>query len=293
MHKPAIFAAAAIGFIVASPTHVDPVHGDELDLCKYRLYWSDEFDDLSIGAWLLNGKRWIAHTPWAGDFGDATFIDPGPNGPFSLEDGKLVITARRDKKGKWTSGLISSNDQASAGAALQYGYFEARMRVSPGPGTWPAFWLYNRASRNDPRVGFEIDVMEYYGHDPASYFATWHVYQTELSGGEDTGGVAQIPIENGTFTQNFHTIGVDVTKGEITYYFDRKVVWQHPTPKEHDAPLFPLVNLALGSGYSIEDTPNPSRLEVDYVRLYEPNRPNESMQCDIPGDADNTEKGGD
>ncbi|WP_206520283.1 glycoside hydrolase family 16 protein [Altererythrobacter sp. BO-6] len=279
MHKTANLAAAVIGFLVASPAQLQYDQGEELDLCQYSLFWSDEFDDLSIGDWLLNGKRWIAHTPWAGDFGDAQFTDPGPDGPFSIEDGKLVITARRNRDGKWTSGLISAADQAAAGVAMQYGYFEARMRVTPGPGTWAAFWLYNRASRNDPRTGFEIDAIEYYGHDPASYFATWHINPTELSGDKKSGGTMQIPIEEGTMTRNFHMIGVDVTPEIVTYFFDRKPVWRHPTPKEHDAPLFPLVNLALGSGYSIENTPNPSQLEVDYVRLYEPLRRGEETQC--------------
>lgn len=281
MRTTAILAAAMMGFVVGSPAMpgASTYQGDDLDLCGYELFWGDEFDELSIESWLLNGKRWIAHTPWAGDFGDATFVDPGPDGPFTTENGKLVITARRDRKGNWTSGLISAADSASAGAALKYGYFEARMKVSEGPGTWAAFWLYNRASRQDPRTGFEIDAMEFYGHDPSSYFATWHVYQTKLSGGENSGGTFQVPIPKGSMHSDFHQIGVNVAPDHVTYYFDRKAVWKHPTPEEHDAPLFPLVNLALGSGYSIENTPNPSRLEVDYVRIYAPPQRAQLAEC--------------
>ena len=29
------------------------------------------------------GTRWIAHTPWHGDFGDAAFSDPLPGFPFA------------------------------------------------------------------------------------------------------------------------------------------------------------------------------------------------------------------
>jgi hypothetical protein len=60
----------------------------------------EDFHDISIASRILNGKRWIAHTPWNGDFGDAVFADPGPNGPFSLKDGALQITARRDRAGR-------------------------------------------------------------------------------------------------------------------------------------------------------------------------------------------------
>jgi hypothetical protein len=36
------------------------------------------------------------------------------------------------------------------------------------------------------------------------------------------------------------------------------------------APLYVMVNLALGGGQSTEDTPNPSYLFVDYIRVYAP-----------------------
>jgi hypothetical protein len=32
--------------------------------------------------------------------------------------------------------------------------------------------------------------------------------------------------------------------------------------------MYPLVNLALGSGYPIDKTPDPSTLLVDYVHVY-------------------------
>ncbi len=45
-------------------------------------------------------------------------------------------------------------------------------------------------------------------------------------------------------------------------------VWSRPTPPELDGPMYPIVNLALGSGWPIDKTPNPSRLLVDYVHVY-------------------------
>jgi len=43
---------------------------DRLDLSKYVLTFSDEFDYLSVSA-DRPGTRWTAHTPYGGDFGDA------------------------------------------------------------------------------------------------------------------------------------------------------------------------------------------------------------------------------
>ncbi len=144
------------------------------------------------------------------------------------------------------------------------------MRMTPGPGTWPAFWLSSLKSRSDPRPSVEFDGLEYYGHDPSAYQAAWHVHYKPPNEAETRGQLQRIPIDSGAFTQGFHTIGIDVSPKTVTYYFDRKPVWQHVTPPELDTPLFPLVNLALGSGYPIDRTPNPSVLAVDYVRIYKP-----------------------
>ena len=274
------FAVAALALV--GPCCSQSVASDNpIDLCRYSLVWSDEFDDLSIGNWRLEGKRWTAHTPWAGDFGDARFLDPGSSpGAFEVRDGVLRITAQRDETGKWTSGLIAAADETGAGSGLRYGYFEARMRVSAGPGTWPAFWLYSLKPRSDPRPNVEFDALEFYGHDPAGYYAAWHVYDKKADGKQVGGDLKRIPISDGSFSKEFHTIGVEVTPAQVTYFFDRKPVWQHDTPKELDTPLFPLADLALGSGYSIQHTPNPSMLQIDYVRIYAPRSAADRRPCD-------------
>ena len=51
-------------------------------------------------------------------------------------------------------------------------------------------------------------------------------------------------------------------------FFDGIEVWKVKTPPEHNKPLMVLLNLALGSGWPIDKTPNPSIMEVDYVRAY-------------------------
>src|SRR5579864_5927642 len=115
----------------------------------------------SIASNRIGPARWTAHTPWHGDFGDATFWDPIPGGPFTIKDGILSITASKDSEGRWRSGLIAAADATGAGSGTRYGYFEARMKLPPGPGTWPAFWLaaLKPATVTDRKV--EIDAIEY------------------------------------------------------------------------------------------------------------------------------------
>jgi hypothetical protein len=69
-------------------------------------------------------------------------------------------------------------------------------------------------------------------------------------------------------TSGFHDYGCLVERDWITLYFDGIEVWKTPTPPEHKKGLMPLLNLALGSGWPIDKTPNPSYLYVDHVRVY-------------------------
>lgn len=261
-------ALATLVLLSAGCSYGDAVHAEEIDLCGYELVFADEFDDAAFGHLELGeGDRWTVHTPWAGDFGDAEFSDPGPNGPFNVSDGILTITASKDQQGKWRSGLIAAADASGAGFGTQYGYFEARMKFPPGPGTWPAFWLMSlQPARQSPKI--EVDVVEYYGHNTDNYFATTHVWYADDAEGETTHEGKELGVPDGSLVEDFHRYGVRVTAEHITYYLDGTAMWQQDTPPEHTTPLYPLVNLALGSGYPIDDTPNPSRLEVDYVRVY-------------------------
>lgn len=263
----ALLLGSALCFGCSASEAIPP---ERLDLCAYEQVAGDKFDTLSVARNSLeNGEKWTAHTPWNGDFGDAMFSDPRPTWPFTVADGILTITAFKDETGKWRSGLLAAADAKARGWGVRYGYFEARMRMPTGPGTWPAFWLMSlQPAQKLPKI--EIDVIEYYGHMTDRYFATTHVWRPD--GGEEvsTHDGSTIRVAPGSLEKDFHRFGVRVDQTHITYFLDRVEVWRQATPKELDTPLYPLVNLALGSGYPIDKTPDPSRLEVDYVRVYKP-----------------------
>ena len=79
--------------------------GQTLDLERYALTFSEDFDKLDVSP-RGPGTRWIAHTPWNGDFGSAQFTDPRPAFPFQTKDGILTITMQKGSDGKWRSGLL-------------------------------------------------------------------------------------------------------------------------------------------------------------------------------------------
>jgi beta-glucanase (GH16 family) len=247
-----------------------------LNLDGFKLVFAEEFDGpLDVSPW-GPGTRWIAHTPWNGDFGDARFVDPNEGFPFTVTNGILRIEARKDPafaatdpyKRPWSAGLLSSNDAHGKGFSLQYGYFEMRAKMPPGPGVWPGFWLSSSFDRKDKGAGkdgsVEIDIVEYYGHSPSAYTATVHVWEPKPHR-----GVGQtITTRPNEVAEKFNTYGALVEPASITMYFNGIAVWKTATPEAHNKPLMILLNLALGSGWPIDKTPNPSFMDVDYVRAY-------------------------
>ncbi|WP_205466545.1 glycoside hydrolase family 16 protein [Novosphingobium sp. BW1] len=238
-----------------------PQLGEALAIERFTLTFEENFDKLDVSAW-GPGTRWIAHTPWAGDFGDAVFRDPQPDGPFQVKAGILTIEMR-ERDGRWESGLLSAADSASRGFLQSGGYFEMRARLPGGPGVWPAFWLGSNAHGDRPNP--EIDVLEYYGQFPDAYLATTHVWQ---DGKSQAGETYRVDVPAHALEQEFHTFGVAIDRDFVTFYLDREVVATEPTRAEYLQPMFPMVNLAAGGGWPIEGMKSPSRMLVDYVRVY-------------------------
>jgi beta-glucanase (GH16 family) len=234
--------------------------GNRLDLSKYVLTFSDEFDNLSVSA-DRPGTRWTAHTPYGGDFGDAQFTDPTPTFPFTVQNGVLRIEARKDADGKWKSGLLSSWTPQGSGFSQKFGYFEIRAKLPNGPGVWPAFWLLG-VDRSDRFP--EIDVFEYYGHAPHRFHSVVHVWKGGKSEGSEQ--ITQVPPHS--LENEFNTYGVEVTAEWTTFYLNGMQIWRTKSEPEFSQPLYVLLNLALGSGWPIDRTPNPSFMYVDYVRVY-------------------------
>jgi beta-glucanase (GH16 family) len=235
-----------------------------IDLTSYHITFNEDFSNFNISPWGPN-TRWIAHTPWNGDFGDAQFADPILGFPFTVKDGILRIEARRGDDGRWRSGLMATNDPAGHGFSQQFGYFEIRAKLPGGPGLWPAFWL---VANKDPDSSAEIDVLEHYGVAPDKYESVVHVWSKSPKT-KPYQALFRHSVPSGILYEDFHTYGVDVEAEWTTFYFDRHEMAKTKTPPEHQRPMFMLVNLALGAGWPTDQTPNPSYMYVSYVRAYQ------------------------
>lgn len=243
----------------AAPATIDP--------STLTLTFSDEFDELKIARRNKPGKKWTAGLPYRGDFGKAHFVGmPRAKFPFRTENGVLIIEAQRKWNGKWDSGLLSSVDRSYNGFAQQFGYFEARMKMPEGPGTWPAFWLLGIGQGLDGYTA-EIDIVEFYPRREKNYDTAIHVWYPKGSG-KSKHHAQKFTPPNEKFVDNFNTYGVLVTAAETVFYLNREEISRFPTPKELHQPMFILLNLALEKQTNLETLASPQKLFVDYVRVY-------------------------
>jgi hypothetical protein len=250
-------------FKVDSKAPIPALPKPTLKLDGFKLTWSDEFNDLSVSA-RGPGTRWIAHTPYNGDFGDAGFADPKDGFPFTVDKGILRIEASKGPDGRWRGGLLSSVDSKGQGFSQKFGYFEMRAKFPKSPGMWPAFWLMGVKGITDKSIANpEVDVVEQYGSMPNTLMATLHTWGPgDKHWGEGDGFF--VP----GMTDDFHTYGALVEDKEIVVYYDGVELWRQKTPPEFKVPLYIMVDLAMGGGWPIDKAVSPSIMEVDYVRAY-------------------------
>jgi hypothetical protein len=240
----------------------------------YNLVWSEEFnaERHSDGKPALpdTKKWWYENLPkgavnnelqtYVGGFrgnDTVTAIYDGTLKIIALKSGNDVISARINTIEAWT-----------------YGYFEARLRVPGGRGTWPAFWMMPKNFENWPLDG-EIDIMEYVGYDPNVVHSSVHTQSYNHTIG--TQKTASKKIQNAE-TQ-FHVYAVEWTPeyikgfvdGEEYFRFDNDGTGNKNT-WPFNAPFYLKLNLAWGGDWGgakgIDETALPATYEIDYVRVY-------------------------
>ncbi len=258
---------ASIGEAEAAPPLLPAGKGTRIEIQDFQVSYAEEFDGpLDVSAWGCTSE-WIAHTPWAGDFGDAEFADPEPGFPFEIKDGVLAIEARKVDGGRWRSGMLSAWDSCNSGHTQRKGYFEARMLLPEAPGFWIAFWLIGA---NDPsKTGTaEIDVIEHHTAEPA-HFSTGIIKHPGTVNTEKKAQSIFTDIPSGGLSTHFRTYGVEVTDEEMIFYLDRTEYWRTPMLPEFRQPFYMLLSFAVLKNDITADTPDSVRLFVDYIRAYQ------------------------
>lgn len=190
----------------------------------------------------------------------------------TVQNGFLLITAREEnfEGSAFTSARLLTQDRFE----LEFGRFEARMRLPFGQGMWPAFWMLGADIDTNPwPAAGEIDIMEYRGQNPTEIIGS--VHGPGYSGGEAIS--KEYDLGNDRFDTGFHVFGIEWGPNFVNYYVD-DVLYNQITPADvpgewvFNKPFFILMNLAVGGtfvGAPNSETVFPQTLLIDYVRVYQ------------------------
>jgi beta-glucanase (GH16 family) len=260
----ALTRTASVGLVVGLPS-TDPMPIGPAG--PWTLAFRDEFDGSA-----LNTDIW--ETKYAD--GSRTNNDElewyvDDDRVHVVSDGTLKLVALDESSHggyPYTSGMISSHNSFNQ----MYGYFEARMKLPAGRGFWPAFWLLPVPFTWPP----EIDIMENLGHDCSTIYTSNHWSSKYPDGvGEPEGGAQTVAYTGANYCSGFHTFGVEWTASTLDFYIDgvrrARITNQVPVPNASFTGMYITANLAVGGswpGAPNSETPFPSALEIDYIRVW-------------------------
>ena len=243
---------------------------------KWTLTLEDEFNGDK-----LQETLWTPRLPW-------TALQPTELQRYSMKnvfvkDGFLHIRAEK-KRGtiydiptlpetrEYTAGAMTSFDKFSQ----RYGYFEARVRVCPMVGLWPAFWAMpdhgRQAARKDRRNtvngGTEIDIFEHptrLGPFRNNIACHWDGY------GANHKKTGNSRIYFRVDREGYVNAGILWEPGKITWYLNGKAVgiWESPAVPSVAIYLKFCVQMGSWGGFIVEDDKLPMDFTVDYVRVWQ------------------------
>ena len=241
----------------------------------YRLVWHDEFNEGTTPS-----NDWTHEVQSAGWVNNElqTYVNGTADGRrvTELKDGKLNINCFKGSDDK----IYSARIYAKVNTGWTYGYFEARMLLPKGKGTWPAFWMMpvnNDYSKNPwPGCG-EIDIMEEVGCVPNEVSSSIH-----CNAYNHTINTQKTQKRNiGTAESEYHVYACEWTEDILRFYVDGNelMTFRNEGNGKDTWPFtyafYPILNLAWGGAWGgmngVDESVLPVTLKVDYIRVFQKN----------------------
>src|SRR6187402_1107551 len=178
----------------------------------WQLVFSDEFEGNQ-----LDSSKWSTTMEFPGTHGpryhNESYLSYTLDEDVILSDGLLRLrTDRHTVSGSepiglfdYSQGLVSTHDKFF----FTYGYVEIRAKYPGGRGLWPCFWLMSQQEGWPP----EFDIGEYYGGQHKMHHGL--AYGTARETLWDSSGDTETD-----FVNQWHTIGLEWTKGRAVWYVD-------------------------------------------------------------------------
>lgn len=233
----------------------------------YTKVWSDEFNasDVPTGGWWYEEGH--GSDGW-GNNEEQYYVKPYSGSTVGFcENGYMNIVARKN-------GSRIESIRMNTSEAWQYGYFEARLKLPKGKGTWPAFWMMPQNFTSWPGDG-EIDIMEEVGYNPNYVLATIHCNRYNNGGTPTESAGRSVP----TAQTEYHIYACEWTANYLRFFVDGETIltyYNDGTGKDSwpfDAPFYVKLNLAWGGNWGgaqgTDESALPAIYKIDYVRVYQ------------------------
>ncbi len=257
---------------------VDRIGNSSFVPTGYQLVWNDEFDATEVASF-PDLTKWSYETG-GGGWGNKELQYYVPayyqkDTTAFVQNGILNIRAIKLEEPIDSYQYISS--RMTTKENWKYGYFEAKLKLPKGIGTWPAFWMLPVNLETWPLDG-EIDIMEHVGSHPDSIHISIHTQKYNHAIG--TQKTAILKIEKAQ--DEFHVYGLKWTPIDIKGFIDGVEYFSYTNDgigdKEtwpFDAPFNVKLNMAVGGGFGgqkgVDDSCFPATYQIDYVRVYQKN----------------------
>jgi hypothetical protein len=226
------------------------------------LVWEDDFN--TDGA--PDATNWD-YDLGAGGWGNGevqTYTNSAENA--KVLDGSLIITAKVDGSGGYTSARLKSQGLRK----FKYGRVEVRAKLPASAGTWPAIWMLGS---NYPTVGWptcgEIDIMEQRGANKDITLGTVHWYNTTANSNASYGETTAVADAS----SDFHLYTVEWSDTSIKIYLDDVSFFQmdNDSTLPFNADFFMILNIAMGGtlGGDIDPGFTEDTMEIDYVKVFQ------------------------
>ena len=190
-----------------------------------------------------------------------------------LNNGKLVIEARKEplNGSQYTSARIKTSD------SWKYGRFEIKAKLPKGRGTWSAAWALPTEWAYGPwPYSGEMDILEHVGFDEGAVVSSLHniAHAGDVSR-SDQQGVTMVP----SACEKFHTYVLEWEEEIIRILINGNISLEYKKNNQgwerwpYDQSFHLLFNIAVGGWWGgskgIDTSIFPTKMEIDYVRIYQ------------------------
>jgi len=240
-----------------------------LEYDGYTLLWNDEFTDEEID--LSRYTHELGDHGWGNE--ELQNYTASPDNSF-IDGGKLVIEAREESAGNYSSARIITKDKFE----FTFGRVDIRAKVPTAQGIWPALWMLgaNFGDIGWPACG-EIDIMELVGFEPNTVHGTAHYGSQGLSYSINDGD-KKVLQGNAKYSDEFHVFSIEWQADRIDWFMDDQryfTLTKNAVGNEvwrFNQEFFFILNVAVGGnwpGNPDATTTFPQEMVIDYIRVFQ------------------------